>query len=352
MKVALTGGGTAGHVMPNIALDSELRAGGHKTLYIGTSGMEKQLVERASIEFHEISSGKLRRYFSVQNFWDMFRVLKGVWDAWKILKTQKPDVVFSKGGFVAVPTAIAAWVLRIPLVTHESDLSPGLATRIIAFFAKEVLTSFSETAGYLKGRSVKQVIAPIRPEIFNGKRDVGYEMCGFKDNKPVILFMGGSLGAKRLNEMLEAILPILVQTFNVVHLTGKGKSIGFKADGYRAFEFLHQELPDVFALSDLVVTRAGSNSIFEMLVLRKPMLLVPLKIGSRGDQVLNAECFQKRNFAAVIDEETMTPESLLHAIRDLNVNSKKMQISQESFSVTRGSAEIVKILEGLAYRSR
>ena len=343
--IVLTGGGTAGHVMPNLALLPALKKAGFDVHYIGSNGIEKDLVEKANIPFHVIATGKLRRYFSIQNFLDIFRIFKGIFDALVTMREIQPQIVFSKGGFVAVPVALAARFLGVPVISHESDYSPGLANRIIAPFARRILYTFEETGAYLPANRSVLVGSPVRGELFEGRRQRGFEVTGFsKKGPPVLLVMGGSQGAQRLNQALLEILPRVVTKFRVVHLTGKGKSINFSHSHYRPFEFLGAELSDVFSICDLVVCRAGANSIFEMLALQKPMLLVPLQVGSRGDQVLNARSFQKRGWANILMEMDMTPETLEIAIEELYAQSSTIISNQKQESAGRTQDKIVEIL--------
>ncbi|MEY4630822.1 MAG: hypothetical protein RIQ81_942 [Pseudomonadota bacterium] len=311
--VLLTGGGTAGHVMPNLALVPVLRASGFRVEYVGSQGLEADLVARTGLVFHRISSGKLRRYASIENFFDVFRVIAGLFQAIVLMIRLRPACVFSKGGFVAVPVAIGAWITGVPVISHESDVSPGLANRIISRFARINLFAFPETARFFGSRPARLAGIPVRPEILAGNRDRGLARCGWgKDHSslPVVLFMGGSQGAKFINDLVFAALPDLLKSCRIVHLTGRGKQDGFSRDSlpselrgnYQSFEFLNEELADVLAAADLVVCRAGANSIFELRALRKPMILIPLEKGSRGDQILNAESFRAQGEATVLRE--------------------------------------------------
>lgn len=343
-RIALTGGGTAGHVMPNLALLPELKARNFEVHYIGSQGIEQELAAKAGIPFHRIASGKLRRYLSIKNFFDIFKVVLGFLQSFFILLKLRPQVIFSKGGFVAVPVTVAGWALGIPVVSHESDYTPGLANRIIARFAKKLLYSFPETAKHISASKGVLVSTPIRSELFSGQKQVGLDLCGFQGDVPVILVMGGSQGAQRLNDALLAILPELVKKFCVVHLTGKGKMIPFTHARYRAFEFLGAELKDVFAATNLVVCRSGANSIFEMLALRIPMILIPLEVGSRGDQVLNANSFESRGWAVVLRESSMTPNDLANIIEKTYAERDRMSKAQEQASAKSGNTAIVDIL--------
>ncbi len=347
-KIVITGGGTAGHVMPHIAILPELRKAGFDVHYVGSGGIEKDLAMKYQIPFHEIATGKLRRYLSVQNFIDVFRIIAGLFQAVTLMIRLRPVVVFSKGGFVAVPVTLAAWICGIPVVTHESDYSPGLANKIIAPFSQRILYTFPETSRYLKAERSTLVGTPVRPDLFGGSSEAGRSYCGFLDEKPILLVMGGSQGAQRINDALKAILPSLLKQFNVVHLTGKGKSIGFTGAGYRGFEFVGDELKDLFAASTLVVSRAGANSIFELLALRKPMLLIPLEIGSRGDQILNANSFEANGWAVQLKESTMTDKSLHESILNLFERRKSMMSAQEGAAIDSVPAKIVQILQSIA----
>lgn len=326
-KIVLTGGGTAGHVTPNIALISTLREQGFEIYYIGSyDGIEKGLIENEGITYFGISSGKLRRYFSWKNFTDPFRVLKGFFEARKIIKKIKPDVVFSKGGFVAVPVVYAAAGYKIPVIIHESDITPGLANRLCIKKARYVCANFPETVKYLPESKAVLSGSPIREALFNGSREKGYEFTGFNENKPVLLIVGGSTGATRINEAIRDILPTLLRDWQVVHLCGAGK-LGNEfanTEGYRQYEYIGKELPDLFAISDVVISRAGANAICELLCLKKPHILIPLSAAaSRGDQILNADSFEKQGFSYVIREEQLTNETLLTAIAEVYENRDK-----------------------------
>jgi UDP-N-acetylglucosamine--N-acetylmuramyl-(pentapeptide) pyrophosphoryl-undecaprenol N-acetylglucosamine transferase len=340
-KIILTGGGTAGHVMPHMAILPELRRNGFNPIYIGSGGIEKDIARKYDVPFFQISTGKLRRYFSIDNFLDVFRIIYGFLQSLNLMIRLRPDVVFSKGGFVAVPVTVAAWMWRVPVVTHESDYSPGLANKLIAPFSRKILFTFPETARFLKPSKSVLVGSPVRPELFLGSADKAHELCAFTEKKPSILVMGGSQGAQRINDALRDILPRLLKTYNVIHLTGKGKSISFVDPGYRSFEFLGEQLKDVFAAADLVVSRAGANSIFELLALRKPMLLIPLEIGSRGDQILNARSFQANGWAHQLSEAALTSETFYQAISKLEDSKSAMIMAQSLVKADTVPAKIV-----------
>lgn len=318
-KIVMTGGGTAGHVTPNIALMPALRNEGYEISYIGSyEGIEKRLIEEKGIPYYGISSGKLRRYFDPKNFSDPFKVLKGYAQSVKLLKKLKPDVVFSKGGFVSVPVVMAARHCKIPAIIHESDLTPGLANKLAIPNATKVCCNFPETLNYLPKEKAVLTGSPIRQELLNGNAERAFSLCGFTDrNKPVILVIGGSSGSRAINTAIRDLLPELKKGHNIIHLCGKGNldSSLTKISGYAQFEYANEELADLFALADLVISRAGANAICELLALHKPNILIPLSAAaSRGDQILNANSFRSQGFSYVLEEESLTNTTLLEAI--------------------------------------
>lgn len=323
-RIILTGGGTAGHVTPNIALIPRLKEMGYDIQYIGSyNGIEKDLIEPFHIPYHGISSGKLRRYFSVQNFTDPFRVLKGLGEARKLIRKLKPDVIFSKGGFVSVPVVLAGKRAKVPVIIHESDMTPGLANKIAIPSATKVCCNFPETLEHLPKEKAHLTGSPIRQELLSGNKVAAMDLCGFSADKPVILVIGGSLGSVAVNNAVRAALPELLEHFQIVHLCGKGKLDASltSTKGYKQFEYISNELRDIFALSDLVISRAGANAICELLALRKPNLLIPLSANaSRGDQILNAHSFERQGFSIVLEEEEVTKETLLNAVNKLYEN--------------------------------
>ena len=319
--IVLTGGGTAGHVTPNIALIPRLKELGYEISYIGSlDGIEKKLIEELGIPYYGISSGKLRRYFDLKNFSDPFKVLKGYAQSRKLLKQLKPDVVFSKGGFVTVPVVTAAKSCKIPAIIHESDMTPGLANKLAIPSATKVCCNFPETLKHLPEDKAVLTGTPIRQELLSGDKLEALKFCGFTVGKPVIMIIGGSLGAAAVNDSMRKILPALLKDFQVVHLCGKGKldeSLQ-NTEGYIQFEYIKKELADLFALADIVVSRAGANAICEILALQKPNLLIPLSAkASRGDQILNARSFEKQGYSMVLEEEEITDEKLLETIHTL-----------------------------------
>jgi len=353
-KIVLTGGGTAGHVSPNLALIPSLEAEGWEIVYIGSSqGMEKNLVGEVGIPYCGISSGKLRRYFSWQNFIDPFKVIKGLFDAYFAIAKIKPQVVFSKGGFVTVPVIFASWLQRIPVIIHESDFSSGLANRLSIPFATKVCVTFPETVKHLAkyAAKVKHTGLPIRPDILKGNVERGREFCGFNADSPVLFVVGGSTGSAKINQAIRSVLDVLTQTYQVVHICGKG-NLDANLNGnprYQQFEYLGAELADILAIADLVVSRSGANAVFEFLTLRKPNLLIPLsKVSSRGDQILNAKSFQSRGYSAVLFEEDLTSESLLQAIAELDRRRDEYIQNMHQSEDTNAIAQIVDIIKSVA----
>lgn len=327
-KIVMTGGGTAGHVTPNIALMPALKDAGYDIEYIGSyNGIEKNLIESLGVKYHGIASGKLRRYFDIKNFSDPFRVIKGYGQAISLMRKIKPNVVFSKGGFVSVPVVLAAKFCHVPAVIHESDITPGLANKIAIKGAKKVCCNFPETLKYLPSEKAVLTGSPIRKELFNGNPQNALKLCNFPNHdKPVLLIIGGSLGSKIVNEAVRKILPELLDDFYVIHLCGKGNLDNSLTGtiGYAQFEYANEELTDMFALADIAISRAGANSICELLALHKPNILIPLSAAaSRGDQVLNAKSFKKQGFSYVIEEENLTESTLLDAVKDVYSNRSK-----------------------------
>lgn len=348
-RILLTGGGTAGHVTPNIALLPRLRELGYEISYMGSyDGIEKKLIEELQIPYYGISSGKLRRYFDPKNFTDPFKVIKGYGEACRIIKKLSPDVLFSKGGFVSVPVVLAAKRYHVPAIIHESDMTPGLANKLCIPSAKKVCCNFPETIQYLPRDKAVLTGSPIRQELLKGDRLHALRFTGLSANKPVILVMGGSMGAAAVNEAVRRILSTLLKEFQVVHLCGAGKldpSLGHLA-GYVQYEYIKNELKDLFALADIVISRAGANAICELLALKKPSLLIPLSAAaSRGDQILNARSFEKQGFSMVLEEEEITNEALLQAVHTLYQNRTSFSSAMEASSQTDSIATIIGLIE-------
>lgn len=349
MKIIMTGGGTAGHVTPNIALFPALKDAGYDISYIGSySGIEKDLIKKQGIEYYGISSGKLRRYFDLKNFSDPFRVMKGYSEAKKILKHVKPNVVFSKGGFVTVPVVFAAKKLHIPVIIHESDLTPGLANKLAIPNANYVCHNFPETAKHLPEEKSRLTGCPIRKELFEGDREKGLKFLGFDGKKPVLMIIGGSTGAQAINECVRESLNDLTARYDIVHLCGKDKldESYNNVDGYKQFEYISDELSDIFAATDMVISRAGANAICELLALRKPHLLIPLSAAaSRGDQILNAKSFKKQGFSEVLEEENLTTDTLIENVNKVYENREEYISKMKESSMSNPIETIVGLIE-------
>lgn len=350
-RIILTGGGTAGHVTPNIALLPRLKELQYDIHYIGSyNGIEKELIEQFAIPYHGISTGKLRRYFSVQNFTDPFRVIKGLDEARKLVKILKPDVIFSKGGFVSVPVVLAARHRHVPTVIHESDMTPGLANKISIPAATKVCCNFPETLAHLPEGKAVLTGSPIRQELLSGDKYQAREFLHFTSDKPVIMVVGGSLGAVAVNEAVRQILPELLKSYQVIHLCGKGKvDESLKGlDGYVQFEYIKEELRHLFALTDIVISRAGANAICELLALHKPNLLIPLSANaSRGDQILNARSFERQGFSVVLEEEELNNELLLNTINTLYENRASYIDAMKNSSQQNSIDTIIDLIESL-----
>ncbi|MCM1157929.1 MAG: undecaprenyldiphospho-muramoylpentapeptide beta-N-acetylglucosaminyltransferase [Bacteroidales bacterium] len=351
-KIVLTGGGTAGHVTPNIALLPGLKAAGFEVHYIGSyNGIEKKLIEDMEIPYYGISSGKLRRYFDVKNFSDPFRVIKGFGEANRILKRIQPDVVFSKGGFVTVPVVLAAKHNHIPAIIHESDMTPGLANKICIPAAEKVCCNFRETFDMLPEGKAVLTGTPIRKELFQGSAAKAADFCGLHADKPTILIIGGSSGSVIINNVIRECLDEILANYQIIHLCGKNHlddSLRNKT-GYVQFEYISKELRDLFALSDLVISRAGANAICELLALKKPNILIPLsKAASRGDQILNAKSFKKNGFSYVIEEEELSTASLLNAVRDVFTHREQYIKAMGESEMSDSINTIMNLIEELA----
>ena len=348
-KIILTGGGTAGHVTPNLALLPLLKEHGYEVRYIGSyTGIEKTLVEQAGIPYDGISSGKLRRYFDWKNFTDPFRVLKGYGEARNLLKKYQPEIVFSKGGFVAVPVVMAAKHLHIPVIIHESDMTPGLANKLAIPSATRVCCNFSETLKYLPADKAIHTGCPIRAELLTGSKAAGQKLTGFTDAKPVLMIIGGSLGAVAVNNAVRAALPQLLEQFQVVHLCGKNnldESLQ-GTPGYVQYEYMGDPLKDLFALADVVISRAGANAICELLALKKPNLLIPLgSAASRGDQILNAESYHKKGYSMLLPQDELTVERLVQDVQTLYANRAQYQETMALASDRDAVEKVVTLIE-------
>ncbi|ULL17590.1 undecaprenyldiphospho-muramoylpentapeptide beta-N-acetylglucosaminyltransferase [Paenibacillus sp. H1-7] len=352
--IVFTGGGSAGHVTPNLAIISKLKKLGWDIQYIGSrDGIEKDIIHHAGISFHHISSGKLRRYFDLKNIKDPFKVVKGIGEAYMLLRKLKPAIVFSKGGFVSVPVIVASWLNRIPVISHESDMTPGLANKISMPFVTRMCVNFPESLKHIKGDKGICTGLPIRDQILQGKASRAYDLCEFHKQKPVLLIMGGSLGAQAINKAVRDALDPLLERFQIVHICGKGHVADTyaKRRGYKQFEFINDELADVLAMTDIVLSRAGATSIFEFLALGKPMLLIPLtKQASRGDQILNAASFEKKGYARVLFEEDLSAETLVQSLDGVYENKESIANNIRTTQQSNAADTIIDLIQQISLK--
>lgn len=347
-KIVLTGGGTAGHVTPNIALIPSLKEAGYDIHYIGTyNGIEKNLIKDTDIPYYGIASGKLRRYLDIKNFTDPFRIIKGCFQASQLIKKIKPDIIFSKGGFVTVPVVLAGKLNGVPTLIHESDMTPGLANKLSIPLSTKVCVTFPNTLNHLPKNKGILTGTPIRKEILTGNKEKGLTLCKFSKGKPTLMMIGGSLGAKSINKVLREALPKLLQKYQLVHLCGKGN---YRKDlehykGYKQFEYVKEDLPHLFDMADVIISRAGANSINELLALKKPNVLIPLPLNaSRGDQILNAKAFEEQGYSHVLYEEDMTATSLLQLVDSVYLKRNNTISAMEKSGLSNGIDNVIKLI--------
>lgn len=349
-RIVLTGGGTAGHVTPNLALIEVLQKNGWQIDYIGSEdGIEKNMISAVDIPYHAVSSGKLRRYFSWKNFLDPFKVCFGIGQAYCLLRKLKTDIVFSKGGFVALPIVLAAWLHRIPVIAHESDMTPGLANRLSFPFVDKICVTFAAAKKHFKKpQKVEVTGTPIRTQLFNGSRAKGLALCGFRDDMPCLLIMGGSQGSASLNAAVRQNLDLLCLQYQIIHLCGKGKMDTNLLDkeNYCQFEYANEELADLFAASDIVISRAGANALYEILALGKPHILIPLSAKvSRGDQIQNARYFKEQGISIVVEEEQLNSQSLLDAINESSQRKNEIINKIKELHIESATLKIISLIK-------
>lgn len=335
--VLFTGGGTAGHVIPAIPVMTRLLREGIEISFVGSdSGLEEQLLQDVAVTYHAIAAGKLRRYFSLENLFDVFRVARGCLQAAFLIARVRPDVVFSKGGFVSFPVVLAAWLWRVPVVAHESDLTPGLANRLALPFIRTLCVNFAGSERHLQdSRFNGEVLltgTPVREALTGGDAERGRRLLGFAGNKPLLVVTGGSLGADAINQTVRDALSELLVRCDVVHVCGAGKTLEMQQDGYRQFEFVTDTWGDILAAADLVISRAGANSLYELFLLGKPNLLIPLSAKvSRGDQVENAHYARSLGYSRVLDEEVLAPSTLLATVTEMLDELPALRAKLEDF---------------------
>lgn len=348
-RIVFTGGGTAGHVTPNIALIKVFRKEGWLVDYIGSKhGMEAQMIRALEIPYHAIQCGKLRRYFSLKNFVDPFLMVFGIIQALYILLRLKATVVFSKGGFVAFPVVLAAWILRIPVIAHESDFTPGLANRLSLPFVRKLCLTFEPSGSRFSNKQYEVTGTPIRESLFLGNREKGLALCGFEQKKPCLLIMGGGQGSSLLNACIRQGLAALTAQYQLIHLCGKGKEAPELDNypGYYQLGYADKELPDLLAAADIVISRAGANSVYELLALQKPHVLIPLSLKiSRGDQIENALFFEKKGISVVLDEEAVTVPALIASIDTVNAQKASIRANITALNIGSATEKIADIIK-------
>jgi UDP-N-acetylglucosamine--N-acetylmuramyl-(pentapeptide) pyrophosphoryl-undecaprenol N-acetylglucosamine transferase len=360
-RIVFTGGGTGGHIFPGLAVISELQATNtYECIWLGnSSGMDRSLVEAREIPFIGIPSGKLRRYFSLRNCTDLFKIAAAFIASFFILLKLKPALLFSKGGFVSVPPCIAARILKIPVITHECDFSPGLATRINSRFASFIYVTYEDTKRFFPDTVRKKIVVtgnPVRSVFYRADPENGLRFCGFSNpSKPVLFIQGGSLGARQINDLVLECLEPLCRMYNVVHQTGPANSDQIAAadnsstaGNYAAFPFIGDEMPDVLAASSLVIARSGANTVWECAAAGKPMILVPLMKGnSRGDQIENADFFARHGAAVVLAGADASTATLLDTVSELYTDEARLrQMAEKSGALgqTRPAAAIAELI--------
>ncbi len=349
-SIVFTGGGTAGHVTPNIALIESLKQKNWQIHYIGSpNGVEKSMIEQLGITYSGVLSGKLRRYFSWKNFLDPFKLIFGIVQAYFRLRQLKPDIVFSKGGFVALPVVVGAYLNGIPIIAHESDISPGLANRLSYPFVSKVCVTFDAAKQYFKHQEkITATGTPIRNSLFHGSKERGLARCGFKADKPCILVVGGSQGSNDLNTAIRQGLSKLSTYFQVIHLCGRDKLSHdlMNTPGYFQLEYANEDLPDLLAASDVVISRSGANALYELLALTKPHVLIPLSLKvSRGDQIHNARYFEKLGISKVLDDDSLSTEKLITAINEVYLHRDLLTTKMQALGIASATDTIVGLLE-------
>lgn len=347
--IVFTGGGSAGHVTPNLPLIRRCLQDQWQVFYIGSKdGIEKTLIAKEPIPYLSISSGKLRRYFSWQNFLDPLKILAGIVQAFFILKKLKPCVIFSKGGFVSFPVVIAGKLLGIPSILHESDLTPGLSNRLCFPLAQKICLTFPETLNFIPRYANKSMIVGtlIREEAHEGSAEKGREICQFPSDKKILFVYAGSLGSERINQIVRSSLPELLNRFYIIHSCGKGKmDMQLQQPGYLQFEYLHETFYHLLACSDLVISRSGSNTLSELLMFQKPHILIPLsQRASRGEQVFNARYFSKRGTSIVLDEDHLDKTELMTAIDKALNQTNTLRASMQQHKMVDGTEAIYRLI--------
>ncbi len=352
-KIMFTGGGSGGHVTLNLNLIPLFQKNGWQIVYVGSeTGIEKELIAKIEgVKYYAIKTGKLRRYFSWQNLKDMFKIPVGVCQAAAIIHKEKPDIIFSKGGFVSFPVVVGGFLNHRKIFMHESDLTPGLANKMSLPFVSKFFTTFIDTVKYVRTPQKVCYIGPVLSDrLKNGDKNKALQMCNFNTEKPIVMFVGGSLGAQSLNKAVLQNIDALLQKFQIIHICGKGQKTDLERQGYAQFEFVDKEFKDLLAATDIVVTRSGSNAIFEFWSLNIPMLLVPLPSNaSRGEQTSNAKNFRSKGFAEILLDKDLAQNGLLLAQIDKmyqNLDTYRNNIKNSDLKFTSNEELYKEIVNG------
>ena len=346
--IMMTGGGTAGHVMPNLALVKPLREKGYRIGYIGRkNSIEERLAKEAGLSFYHITAGRLHRDFNLENWISPWLNAKGILQAVAIIRREKPAVIFCKGGFVSVPVAVAGHLCQVPVVLHESDMTPGLANKLCMPFADKICVSFEETLKSVSSGKAVLTGTPIRQELTEGSVKEGYTLTGLTPGKPVILVMGGSSGAGALNAVIGTAAAELTKRYQIVHLCGRQQAEHCKPMlGYCPLEYAGAELKHLYAMADLIVSRAGANALAEIVLLQKPNILIPLpKAVSRGDQILNAASYEKKGYSLVLPQEQLTKETLLTALKQVWDGRESYKAAMAKSPGKNGTGAVMEAIE-------
>lgn len=347
-KILFAGGGSSGHVNPNLALIDDLIKAGWEIYYIGSkAGIENSLIEKDKVKFFQIRTGKLRRYFDLKNFIDPFNVLIGIFQAILIIREIKPNVIFSTGGYVSLPTIIGAYINKVPSIVYEPDIEPGIVNKFSFKFANNICTTFSETSKGFPKKTFNYTGPAIRDDIFEGDYETGLKLCGFNKNKPIIIVLGGSLGSNKINEVVRSSLSILLRDYQIVHICGKKKLDTTLLDlsGYKQFEYVTNGLSHLFKIASLAISRAGANAIFELYFLKIPNILIPLSTkSSRGDQIVKARNFETYGFSKVILEKDFSTLKLIAEINDVNDNISYYIDNLVKKTVPSGKKQLIKLI--------
>ena len=353
--VFLTGGGTAGHVTPNLALVPLLSQKGYRIGYIGRkNSIEEQLAKGAALPFYPIHAGRLHRDFNLENWVSPLQSLWGTAQAARLIRREQPAVILCKGGFVSVPVALAGHMQGVPVILHESDMTPGLANRLCLPAADVVCTGFEETLGYLPHKKAIYTGTPVRGELLGGSAEEGRRITGLQGRRPVVLIMGGSSGAGAINAVVGPGAAYLTERYQIVHLCGRKQVQGCEPRrGYFPMAYAGKELPHLYALADIVVSRAGANALAEILLLKKPNILIPLpKAVSRGDQILNATSFAGKGYSYVLPQEELTVKRLRQALDQVYAEREGYRRAMINSKGSEAAKAVLRVIERAAAKSK